>query len=72
MPAIDRLGADESNREGNTSGDTCLFEEGDECHNRDEVLLLSELGEDTDTPEDSGYSKITEFLQIKDPTAIVS
>ena len=33
--------------------DMCLFEEGDECYSQDEVLSLSELGEDTDIPEGS-------------------
>ena len=60
---------DESSREGDTSGDTCLFEEGYEQfhHSRDKGLLLSELGEDTDMPEGNGYGAITESLQIKDP-----
>ena len=58
---------DERSREGDTSGDTCLFEDGDEFHSRDKGLLLSELGEDTDMPEGHGYGAITESLQIKDP-----
>ena len=35
--------------------DTCLFKEGDEYYSRNEVLLLSELGKDTDIPEGSSY-----------------
>ena len=58
---------DESSREGDTSGDTCLLEEGDEFHSQDKGLLLSELGEDTNISEGSGYNAITESLLIKDP-----
>ena len=57
----------ESSREGDTSGDMCLFEEGYGFHSRDKGLLLSELSEDTDMPEGNGYGAITESLQIKDP-----
>ena len=56
---------DESSRVGDTSGDTCLFEEGDEFHNRDKGLLFSELGEDTDMPEGNGYGAITESCKSK-------
>ena len=60
--ASDRLSVDESSREGDPSGDTCLFKEGDEFHSQDKGLLLSELGKDTDMPEGNGYGAITEFF----------